>query len=90
MALPSAKALHECCLHVHAIAQPAAHALAGLVVNDQVQGGAPSYRHNLLLLEEFGFSRTRVDMRISFGVGPKQWSNHSSSQVGGNAVHAVL
>lgn len=45
-------------------------------INDQVQGGAPSYRHNLMLLEKFGFKPTPVMMRICFGVGDKQWTNH--------------
>ena len=48
-------------------------------INDQVQGGAPSYRHNLLLLERFGFKPTPVMMRIAFGTGDNQWSNHSPS-----------
>ncbi len=46
------------------------------MINDQVQGGAPSYRHNLRLLELFGFKPTPVHMRIAFGVGDKQWTNH--------------
>lgn len=49
------------------------------VINDQVQGGAPSYRHNLMLLEQFGFKPTPVMMRIAFGTGDKQWTNHSPS-----------
>jgi len=48
-------------------------------INDQVQGGAPSYRHNLLLLQQFGFKPTPVMMRIAFGTGDKQWTNHSPS-----------
>ncbi|GLI68131.1 hypothetical protein VaNZ11_012449 [Volvox africanus] len=51
------------------------------VINDQVQGGAPSYRHNLKLLEMFGFKPTPVLMRIAFGVGDKQWTNHSPSEL---------
>ncbi|GLC40783.1 hypothetical protein PLESTB_000023200 [Pleodorina starrii] len=51
------------------------------VINDQVQGGAPSYRHNLRLLEMFGFKPTPVLMRIAFGVGTKQWTNHSPSEL---------
>lgn len=31
------------------------------------------------LLELFGFKTSRVDMRISFGTGDKQWTNHSPS-----------
>ena len=50
-----------------------------LTINDQVQGGAPSYRHNLLLLEKFGFKPTPVMMRIAFGTGNDQWTNHSPS-----------
>ncbi|KAG2501770.1 hypothetical protein HYH03_000270 [Edaphochlamys debaryana] len=51
------------------------------VINDQVQGGAPSYRHNLRLLEMFGFKPTPVHMRIAFGVGENQWTNHSPSSL---------
>ncbi|EFJ42401.1 hypothetical protein VOLCADRAFT_107244 [Volvox carteri f. nagariensis] len=51
------------------------------VINDQVQGGAPSYRHNLRLLEMFGFKPTPVMMRIAFGVGRLQWTNHSPSEL---------
>ncbi|PNW72005.1 hypothetical protein CHLRE_16g686400v5 [Chlamydomonas reinhardtii] len=51
------------------------------VINDQVQGGAPSYRHNLSLLQLFGFKPTPVHMRIAFGVGDKQWTNHSPSDL---------
>lgn len=47
-----------------------------ITINDQVQGGAPSYRHNLRLLEQFGFKPTPVMMRIAFGIGGRQWTNH--------------
>lgn len=52
-----------------------------LTINDQVQGGAPSYRHNLRLLELFGFKPSPVMMRIAFGTGDKQWTNHSPSKL---------
>ena len=32
------------------------------MINDQVQGGAPSYRHNLRLLEQFGFKPSPVQV----------------------------
>ena len=51
----------------------------GLTINDQVQGGSSSYRHNLQLLKKFGFEVTPVDMKISFGVGAAQWTNTCSS-----------
>lgn len=44
-----------------------------------MQGGAPSYRHNMRLLQLFGFATSHVDMRISFGTGAGQWTNHSAS-----------
>lgn len=47
-----------------------------VLLNDQVQGGAESYRHNLKLLELFGFKPHPVDMRICFGTGDMQWTNH--------------
>ncbi|MEW5301387.1 MAG: hypothetical protein WDW38_009596 [Sanguina aurantia] len=52
-----------------------------LIINDQVQGGALSYRHNLALLKTFGFKPTPVMMRIAFGVGGAQWTNHSPSRL---------
>ncbi len=51
------------------------------VLNDQVQGGAKSYRHNFMLLAEHGFKPHPVAMRIAFGVGDRQWTNHAPSQV---------
>mmetsp|Transcript_12949 Transcript_12949/g.35269 ORF Transcript_12949/g.35269 Transcript_12949/m.35269 type:complete len:543 (+) Transcript_12949:2318-3946(+) len=51
------------------------------VINDQVQGGSFSYRHNLNILDRLGFQTTKVDMRIAFGSGDKQWTNHSPSQL---------
>eukprot|EP00871_Galdieria_phlegrea_P000118 jgi/Galph1/1106/GphlegSOOS_G5905.1 len=47
----------------------------GLYLNDQVQGGTPSYRHTMLLLKELGFSPSFSHMRISFGTGQRQWNN---------------
>jgi hypothetical protein len=53
----------------------------GLTINDQVQGGALSYRHNLALLAAHGFRPHPVHMRIAFGKGDKQWTNHSPSKL---------
>jgi predicted NAD/FAD-binding protein len=47
-----------------------------LEINDQVQGGAPSYRNNLLLLEQVGVETHPVDFKVAFGVGENAWSNH--------------
>jgi predicted NAD/FAD-binding protein len=47
-----------------------------LEINDQVQGGAPSYRNNLLLLNQVGVETHPVDFKISFGTGENAWSNH--------------
>lgn len=58
------------------------------MINDQVQGGAPSYRHNLSLLQLFGFKPTPVHMRIAFGVGDKQWTNHRCVCVYGTGATA--
>lgn len=45
-------------------------------INDQVQGGAPSYRNNLLLFEQAGIRPHPVDFKVAFGVGDHAWSNH--------------
>jgi predicted NAD/FAD-binding protein len=45
-------------------------------INDQVQGGAPSYRNNLLFFQQFGFEPHEVDFKIAFGTGEHAWSNH--------------
>ncbi|KAI7841052.1 hypothetical protein COHA_005280 [Chlorella ohadii] len=51
----------------------------GEEINDQVQGGAPSYRNNLLFFKEFGFEPHDVQFRIAFGTGDNAWTNHSDS-----------
>jgi hypothetical protein len=51
----------------------------GEEINDQVQGGAPSYRNNLLFFKEFGFEPHDVQFRIAFGTGESAWTNHSDS-----------
>lgn len=48
-------------------------------INDQVQGGAPSYRNNLLFFKEFGFAHHEVDFKIAFGTGGYAWSNHGDA-----------
>lgn len=58
------------CQHSSTLSEPCL-ALLHITLR-RVQGGAPSYRHNAMLMEAFGFSRQKVDMRISFGVGTNQ------------------
>ncbi|GAB4821602.1 hypothetical protein N2152v2_008648 [Parachlorella kessleri] len=53
----------------------------GVEVNDQVQGGAPSYRNNLLFFKEFGFEPHPVELRVAFGTGDSAWTNHSDSKL---------
>lgn len=53
----------------------------GEEINDQVQGGAPSYRNNLLFFKEFGFEPHEVQLRIAFGTGKSAWTNHSDSEL---------
>jgi hypothetical protein len=50
-------------------------------INDQVQGGAPSYRNNLLFFEQFGFATHDVDLKIAFGTGEYAWTNHGDSEL---------
>ena len=45
-------------------------------INDQVQGGAPSYRNNLLFFKEFGFEPHEVEFKIAFGTGEYAWKNY--------------
>jgi predicted NAD/FAD-binding protein len=51
---------------------------SGIYINDQVQGGTPSYRNTILLLKELGWDISTTHMRISFGTGERQWSNIDS------------
>ena len=53
----------------------------GVEINDQVQGGAPSYRNNLLFFEEFGHRPHPVHLRVAFGTGALAWTNHSDSEL---------
>lgn len=50
----------------------------GEEINDQVQGGAPSYRNNLLLFKQFGFEHHEVDLKIAFGTNEYAWTNHGA------------
>ncbi|CAG9465951.1 unnamed protein product [Pedinophyceae sp. YPF-701] len=50
-------------------------------MNDQVQGGVPSYRNNLLMFEEFGFKSSPLKFRVCFGKGDNAWTNHSPSKL---------
>lgn len=46
-------------------------------INDQVQGGAPSYRNNLLFFKQAADADpTDVHFKIAFGRGETAWSNH--------------
>eukprot|EP00958_Prasinococcus_capsulatus_P029342 scaffold7390_cov420-Prasinococcus_capsulatus_cf.AAC.10 len=47
----------------------------GLRINDGVQGGTPSYRNTLNLLELCGMQPHYVNLRICFGMGEKRWNN---------------
>lgn len=48
----------------------------GVDINDQVQGGAPSYKNNLLFFKEFGFEPHEVEFKIAFGKGEYAWKNY--------------
>ena len=50
----------------------------GVDINDQVQGGAPSYKNNLLFFKEFGFEPHEVDFKIAFGQGEYAWKNYGN------------
>lgn len=41
-----------------------------------MQGGAPSYRNNLLLFKEYGFEPHEVDFKVMFGKDEHAWSNY--------------
>ncbi|CAC5371450.1 unnamed protein product [Mytilus coruscus] len=48
-------------------------------VNYGVQGGTPSYRNTLIMMNEFGFKTSPVHMMISFGKGKTHWTNYAKS-----------
>eukprot|EP00398_MALV-I-01_sp_L67-1_P000656 gene656-481_t len=48
----------------------------GLRINDGVQGGASSYHNMLSIIQMLGFSEHWIDIKVSFGTGDRQWSNH--------------
>jgi len=48
---------------------------ASVWINDQVQGGADSYRNTLHLFARFGFAFTPVTLRVSIGSGDAAWNN---------------
>ncbi|XP_046571478.1 LOW QUALITY PROTEIN: uncharacterized protein LOC124279687 [Haliotis rubra] len=50
-------------------------------VNDGVQGGTPTYRNTLKLMDTFGFQTTPVNMKISFGKGQTAWTNYTKTQL---------
>jgi predicted NAD/FAD-binding protein len=46
-------------------------------INDQVQGGAPSYRNNMLFFKEAaGATVKEVEFKIAFGRGEHAWKNY--------------
>ncbi|KAK3095041.1 hypothetical protein FSP39_009526 [Pinctada imbricata] len=53
----------------------------GLDINDGVQGGTPTYRNTLSLMNEFGFKTSPVHMMISFGKSQYAWTNYSKSEL---------
>jgi len=61
------------------VASTVAVGAEGVEINDQVQGGAPSYRNNILFFEEFGHRPHPVHLRVAFGTGALAWTNHSDS-----------
>ncbi|XP_046326111.2 uncharacterized protein LOC124110765 [Haliotis rufescens] len=52
-----------------------------LFVNDGVQGGTPTYRNTLNLMNRFGFETTPVHMKISFGKGQTAWTNYTETEL---------
>lgn len=50
-------------------------------INDGVQGGPYSYRNTLELHRRFGFNPHPVEMKISFGKGPTNWTNYSETDL---------
>ncbi len=51
----------------------------GRVINEGVQGGAPSYRNTLQLLSRLGLEVRPVNMTVSFGRDEHHWSNTADS-----------
>lgn len=45
----------------------------------RAQGGAPSYRNNVLFFQEFGCKTHSVMMKVCFGKGEFSWTNHADS-----------
>ncbi|KAL8569686.1 hypothetical protein ACOMHN_005803 [Nucella lapillus] len=50
-------------------------------VNDGVQGGCPTYRNTLNLMQEHGLRGSPVHMMISFGKGRTAWTNYSTTDL---------
>ncbi|KAL4221689.1 hypothetical protein ACF0H5_019944 [Mactra antiquata] len=53
----------------------------GTYVNYGVQGGTPTYRNTMNLLEEHGLETHPVHMMISFGKNRTAWTNYSDSEL---------
>eukprot|EP00002_Diphylleia_rotans_P030393 TRINITY_DN623_c0_g3_i3.p1 TRINITY_DN623_c0_g3~~TRINITY_DN623_c0_g3_i3.p1 ORF type:complete len:472 (-),score=89.25 TRINITY_DN623_c0_g3_i3:142-1557(-) len=50
-----------------------------LLINDGVQGGSPTYRNTLLLLNELAMSVHEIEMKISFGKDSTSWNNYGAT-----------
>lgn len=48
-----------------------------VMFNGGVQGGAKSYAHTLHILKMLQLEPNWVDVKVSFGTGDRQWSNHA-------------
>ncbi|XP_045163298.2 uncharacterized protein LOC123527723 [Mercenaria mercenaria] len=53
----------------------------GTYVNYGVQGGTPTYRNTMNLLQEHGFETHPVYMMISFGKNDTAWTNYTDSDL---------
>lgn len=53
----------------------------GLVINDGVQGGCPTYRNVLNIMKEFNLETNPVHLTVSFGKGKTAWTNYAPSEL---------
>lgn len=50
-------------------------------INDGVQGGAPSYRNMISIMQELELEPYWLDMKVSFGVGELRWNNYEETPI---------
>lgn len=50
-------------------------------INDGVQGGAPSYRNLINIMQEVELEPYWLDMKVSFGVGELRWNNYEETPI---------